>query len=413
MKRRWNRALLFALLMSLAVTFVVSAQNQSSTQAAQTTTQTQQSLVLKTLISAFDSGDNATKRQVMQRAQAQPAGQMAPLYSHALDFFVSNAPQVTGDVNLYQAAIEMANSIAKSGTSADLSQLWNLFQSVRDNTLRIALLNDFGTLGKGDAQTVVNVNSWIEREALSAQAGARPDQQVVQAAVDNLSRIADASSFATFLHVILAQISDPLSAASQKGMFAIKGDTASLAVSAIQRLDISQWDPAATFFLTAADSSESVRQAVAAGVLGLALDHRTADIDQQLQLRNLRSELVRFLTQHPVTAAAPALVRNFSQTVQEFDRGVTTRDRLLESIASLGASNSEAAAQRLSDFMNLLNTYTQNDRSHDMQVVLAVITALKSLGYQVAYQPLYFATLLKYPAPVLQAANDALGSLQK
>jgi len=413
MKRRWNRALLFALLMSLAVTFVVSAQNQSSTQAAQTTTQTQQSLVLKTLISAFDSGDNATKRQVMQRAQAQPAGQMAPLYSHALDFFVSNAPQVTGDVNLYQAAIEMANSIAKSGTSADLSQLWNLFQSVPDNTLRIALLNDFGTLGKGDAQTVVNINSWIEREALSAQAGARPDQQVVQAAVDNLSRIADASSFATFLHVILAQISDPLSAAAQKGMFAIKGDTASLAVSAIQRLDISQWDPAATFFLTAADSSESVRQAVAAGVLGLALDYRTADIDQQLQLRNLRSELVRFLTQHPVTAAAPALVRNFSQTVQEFDRGVTTRDRLLESIASLGASNSEAAAQRLSDFMNLLNTYTQNDRSHDMQVVLAVITALKSLGYQVAYQPLYFATLLKYPAPVLQAANDALGSMQK
>jgi len=416
MKRRWSRALLFVLLMGLAITFAVSAQNQQSqsgAQPAQTTTQTQQSLILKTLIAAFDSGDSATKLQVIKRAQAQPAEQMAPLYSHALDFFVSNAPQVTGDVNLYQAAIDTANSIVKSGTSAELTQLWSLFQSVRDNTLRIALLNDLGALGKGDAQTVANINSWIEREALSSQGGARPDQQVIQAAVDNLGKIADSSSLSTFLHVVLAQISDPLTTSAEKGLFAIKGDIVPLAVSAIQRLGISQWDAATTFFLTAADASASVRQGVASGILALTVDYRTADTNQQLQLRNLRSELARFLTQHPTKDAAAALVRNFAQTVQEFDRNLTTRDRLLESIASLGASDSEAAAQRLSDFMNLLNTYTQNDRTYDMQVVLAVIDNLKSLGYQVAYQTIYYATLLKYPAPVLQAANDALGALQK
>ncbi len=395
-----KRTRTLALLMFLAAAAVFAQSSQSSP-------------ILSTLTAAFDRGDVDTKLQVMQRATAQPADQMAPLYAHALDFVVNNAADVKTNSSLNQIALIDVRNLAKAGDKSVLVQLWHLFLSVDDNSLRIADLDALGALGSGDAQTVVNLNGWIQDTALGSQGGARPDLQVVRAAVENLSKIANETSFPIFLHVIVAQLSQPITDAAAKGLLGIKGDTAALAVSALDHMDISQWTYATQYLFSDAQIDDATRSKIAAGVLNLAVNYRTADEQALVTLKDTRASLVRYLTQHPVANAAGPLVQNFNLTVQEFDTGRTTRDRLLEAIAALGASNSDQAAARLSDYLNLLNTYTENDRSYDTQVILAVINNLKTLAKQVAYQPLYYATLLKYPERVLQAAQDALGVLQK
>ncbi|WP_455382229.1 hypothetical protein [Salinispira pacifica] len=402
-----KRSFILSLFLILAAAAVYSQTSQPSTTSPQT------SPILSTLTAAFDRGDVNTKLQVMQRAAAQPADQMAPLYSHALDYVVDNAPDVKTNDTLYQIALTDVRGLAKAGDKSVLSQLWHLFLSVNDNTLRIAILDAVGELGKGDAQTVVNLNAWIQDTALSSQGGARPDQQVILSAVQNLAKIADSTSYPVFLHVILAQVSDTITAAAAKGLQGLSGDAAAASVDAMRHLDPAQWSYAAQYLLSSDQLDDATKSKFAAGVLGLAVDFKSSSAEQQLTLRNVRAILVRYLTQHPTPEAANPLVKNFNLTVQEFDTGRTTRDRLLESIAALGASGSDQAAARLSDYLNLLNTYTENDRSYDTQVVLAVINNLKTLGKQVAYQPLFYATLLKYPQRVLQAAQDALSALQK
>ncbi len=396
--------------------FLVAAALYAQTEQAQSTPSApavQPSPILTTLTSAFDRGDSQTKLQVMKRADSQPAGQMVPLYVHALDFVVNNGPEVKTDTALNQIALLTVRNLAKAGQASVLEQLWHLFVSVDDNTIRIETLNAIGALGKGYTQTVVNLNGWIQGTALSAQSGVRPDLEVVYAAAANLAKIAEESSFPVFLHVILAQLSNPITAAAENGLFGIKGDTAALAVSAVGHLDLSQWSYAAQYFFSSSKTDAATKTKIGAGVLTLAVAFRTADEQQSVMLRDVRAALVRNLTQYPGPEAVDALVRNFNLTVQEFDAGRTTRDRLLESIASLGASGADPAAARLSDFLNVLNTYTERDRSYDTQVVLAVINNLKILGKQLAYQSVYYATLLKYPSRVLQAAQDALGALQK
>ncbi len=399
------RMLAFSVMLVLPLS--VFAQNQSTTQNQQS------SPVLNALLTAFDRGDTTTKLQVLKRAQSQPAQQMIPLYSHALDYAVSNAPQVSTDNSLNEVALLTVRQIKTAGSAAELSQLWSLFQAVPDNTIRIAILDDIGTYGKGDKQTVANLNGWIEDRALSSQGGATTDRQVVLAAVVNLSNIADSSSFPAFLHVILAQLSTQITDAAQKGMFGIQGDIGSLAVSSIERLNLSEWNAAVSYLLQSSPADGATKGKIAEGVLAHAVEFRITDAAQQTAMRTVRGQLVSYLTQHPEKGAVEPLIRNFNLTVQEFGDNRTTWDRLLESIASLGATGAEAAAKRLSDYLNLLNTYTENDRQYDTRVVLAVINNIKILGYQVAYQTVYYASLLKYPDSVLHAAESTLSSLQK
>ncbi len=226
---------------------------------------------------------------------------------------------------------------------------------------------------------------------MSSQGGATTDRQVVLAAVVNFSNIADSSSFPAFLHVILAQLSTQITDAAQKGMFGIQGDIGSLAVSSIERLNLSEWNAAVSYLLQSSPADGATKGKIAEGVLAHAVEFRITDAAQQTAMRTVRGQLVSYLTQHPEKAAVEPLIRNFNLTVQEFGDNRTTWDRLLESIASLGATGAEAAAKRLSDYLNLLNTYTENDRQYDTRVVLAVINNIKILGYQVAYQTVYYA----------------------
>jgi HEAT repeat protein len=130
-------------------------------------------------------------------------------------------------------------------------------------------------------------------------------------------------------------------------------------------------------------------------------------------LRQLRFRAARALQDIPYEPAAISLVRHLNLTFQDYERGVVAKTWLLEAIAALGSTGSETAAVRLADFLDLLNSFTEDDRPYDMQVTLAVVTNLERLGFAVAYDSLFYVTLLDYPQSVKDAARSAMDAVSQ
>ncbi|MCG8478074.1 MAG: hypothetical protein MI724_03190, partial [Spirochaetales bacterium] len=112
--------------------------------------------------------------------------------------------------------------------------------------------------------------------------------------------------------------------------------------------------------------------------------------------------------------ATGEVIRHFNETVLEYDRDRIPKNRLLEAIATLGAMGTPEAATRLTDYLELLNTFTEIDRPYDTQVLLAVITNLEILDSPSSYNALFFTTLLEnYPRRVRDAAREAMESVSQ
>ncbi|MCK5007173.1 MAG: hypothetical protein KAR73_07275, partial [Spirochaetales bacterium] len=78
----------------------------------------------------------------------------------------------------------------------------------------------------------------------------------------------------------------------------------------------------------------------------------------------------------------------------------------------LGAMGTHEAAVRLTQYLVLLNSYTERLREFDNIIVLAVIENLGSLGDKTAFDDLLYAQYLSYSSEIKKAARDALENLK-
>ena len=67
---------------------------------------------------------------------------------------------------------------------------------------------------------------------------------------------------------------------------------------------------------------------------------------------------------------------------------------------------------RLTQYLVLINSYTEKGKGYDEQVVLAVIACLGQLGDKVAFDDLMYTQYLNYSAAVKKAARAALDKLK-
>jgi hypothetical protein len=99
-------------------------------------------------------------------------------------------------------------------------------------------------------------------------------------------------------------------------------------------------------------------------------------------------------------------------TIGEFDRGLVDRNHLLDALGSLGAMSSHDAAVRLTQYLVLINSYTEKGKVYDDLVVLAVLQNLGALGDKVAFDDLMYTQYLNYSSGVKKAARAALDKLK-
>ena len=96
----------------------------------------------------------------------------------------------------------------------------------------------------------------------------------------------------------------------------------------------------------------------------------------------------------------------------EYDRGLADRRRVVEAVECLGAMGSHEAAVRLTQYLVLLNAYTERIQEFDNVIVLAVVQNLGRLGDKTAFDDLLYAQYLSYSSEIKNAIREALDKLR-
>ncbi|MFW5694643.1 MAG: hypothetical protein ACOCYB_05705 [Alkalispirochaeta sp.] len=373
-----------------------------------------QSERLESLQSSFDSADRSTKLEVLRTAESEDAETFGPLYAQALSYVINNANDLSAQQTLRDIAGIAVDRIAEGGYTTAADEVWRLFGLFEETSARVEIAEDLADLVEQDSPTVDAMNEWVLRQNNLKRGGTGIDQQVLAAMTETLGQLGSPSSFRALLDVILADYPDFLTDAARQSLDNLEGDPVQLATEAVRSRDVDERMGTFEFFMTEDYLQEDQKAELALIVLDDALSRRPQSTELQEEVRRIRFLATDVLRDAEFEPATDVLIRHFNETVLEYDRGRVVRGRVLEAASALGATGSEAAAQRLTEYLELLNTYTEIDRPSDTQLMLGIISNLERLGQPLAYDALFSVTLLDgYPRRVRDAAREAMNSVSQ
>ncbi|MFW5785868.1 MAG: hypothetical protein ACOCYC_01370 [bacterium] len=389
---------LFILVLSLGLIGVIAAQDTSNADR---------------MIENFENAGKEVKVRILRTAQEEDVEGMGPLYRTALQYVVANSGDISGDEQLQELGRLSVEGIVRTGYSEAARDVWQLFENYQDTQARVQLLQALAAVDAEDRRLLPSLNDWVAERHNLKRSGSNLDERVLRAALETLGTYDDPSSFDLLLEAVLLQYSRNVGDTAESVLFELNGEAVQMATQAIRRRDAADKLDALDYLLDSDELSEEQKSEVALAALENALSSDPVDSSAREALRQVRYASAEWLRRTGYDEATPAMVRHFNQTFLDYDRGRIRKTWVLEAIAGLGAMDTEAAAERLTQFMDLLNTYTENDRAYDTQITLAVIENLEQLGYPIAYNALFYASLLDYPGRVKEAARTAMAALAR
>lgn len=369
---------------------------------------------LGTFQANFSSSNLQTKLEILRAANNQDAAAFAPLYGQALSYVVSNAEQLVQEPLLRQIALLAINRIDAGGYTPAVNDLWRLFRLYDETTARIEIISVLGRLAGDSPQVIDYINEWVGTQNNLTKAGTRVDLQVLTATIEAVGVLGDASSFPAILDTILLEYSDFVHDAALATLSQLDGVPLDLAAAAIRSRDVLEKRAAFEFLTTSDYLSDADKAEFSRIALADALSSVPTGNEEVLEVRAIRFASAQFLRNAGYSEATRELIRHFNETVLEWDRGRIPKTALLEAIAALGAMGNADAATRLTDYLELLNTYSEMDRPYDTQIVLATIGNLEILDSPSSYNALFYATLLEnYPDRIKDAARQAMAAVSQ
>jgi len=369
---------------------------------------------LETFQANFSSSNLQTKLEILRAADNQDAASFGPLYGQALSYVVSNAEQLVEEPLLRQIALLAINRIDQGQYLPAVNDLWRLFRLYDETTARIQVIGVLGRLAGDNAQVIDYINEWVGAQNNLTRAGTRVDLQVLTATVESVGVLGSESSFPVILDTILLQYPDFVNDVAENAISQLDGVPLELASAAIRDRDVVEKRAAFEFFTAGDYLSETDKADFARVALADALSLVPRENEEVEEVRLIRFGAAQFLREAAYSPATSVLIRHFNETVLEWDRGRIPKTRVLEAIAALGAMGNAEAASRLTDYLELLNTYSEMDRPYDTQIVLATIGNLELLDSPSSYNALFYATLLEnYPDRIKDAARQAMAAVSQ
>jgi hypothetical protein len=192
----------------------------------------------------------------------------------------------------------------------------------------------------------------------------------------------------------------------------IKGDITQLYMNVIMEGRFKEKKEALTYSIKAENLTEENKCRIAEFGLNSALHSSPVDPDDKIAVLEIRYIAVEFLSEKNWSQASPLVIEHFNQAVFDMDKRRVAKAYLLKAIEALGNIRTHEAAQRLTLYLELVNSFTESGSVYDEQIVLAVINGLANLGDRVASGALLYTRYLNYSAMVKKAAQDALRQLK-
>lgn len=369
--------------------------------------------VLETYRRNFAIGSLDVKIQILRdAAQSAAAASFGPLYQQALEFVLENASLLTTDPRFRQIAGIAAEQVATVGYAPARTALWRLFEEDTETGTRIRAANALGAVGAGDPEVIERLNRFLDDQNALFAAGSGADPQVVPAILGALGRLGDPSSFPPLFTAMVLGYSAETTRVAEAALLAVRGDLREMLAGVVRTGRADEKLKALQMAVESDRIAEADQAALAELALDVGLHTSAADARARASLRALRSLAARTLRDRSWAKASALLIENLDTTIGEVDRELASKGELLEAIAALGAIGTHAAAVRLTQYLVLLNSYTEKGKGYDEQVVSAVIESLGMLADKVSFDDLMYTQYLDYSNAIKKAARAAIERLR-
>jgi len=368
--------------------------------------------LLKAHMRNFEMAGIEVKIQILEDASASGVREFGSLYLQALDYVLSNTALIPADGRLRQMVVIAADQIKESAYAAARYSLWDLFEADQDIMLRVSVLNSLGIVGKGDPSIIQELNRWLDAQNSFFNSGKTPDFQVLKACIAALAEIGDPSSFPAIFSAANIGYPGEIAALSKNALMEIGGDLDQNLKGIIKDQPIADKKTALVMALEHEGLEDDRKAEVAEFAMDMALHMGLTDAGQRAIAREIRFESAKALMERKWSRATPLAIEHFGATLLEYEKGVSTKNSFLEAIATLGSMGSHEAAVRLTQYLVLLNSYSERGQRIDDQIILAVIVNLGNLGDKVAFDDLMYVGYLNYTSQIKKAGRKSLENLK-
>jgi hypothetical protein len=361
----------------------------------------------------FAIGSLDVKIQILQDAASGTAvSSMGPLFLQAVDFVNDNASLVPTDARFNQLATIAAQQIGAIGYKDARASLWKLFQAGVDSASLAAAATALGLVGAGDPEIIANLNRYVDSQNTIFTSGKPPDTVVIAAAFQALGRLGDPSSFPILFSAMNLGYGDKLTAIARDALLSIKGDFEQMLMAVIKDRPLTEKQMALEMTLDSDKLPDKAKADVAEYALDIGLHTSVQDAAGRNMLRDMRFTAAAVLGDRAWSHATALMIEHLDMSIGEFDKGLIDRNHLLDAISSLGAMKTHEAAVRLTQYLVLINSYTEKGKAYEESVVYAVLDNLGKLGDKVAFDDLMYTQYLNYSSGVKRAARAALDKLK-
>jgi len=360
----------------------------------------------------FTRGSLATKVRVLQDSIEYEDADMAPLYTLSLEFITGNSWMLLNDNLGRELMLFTVRLLGKNRIEESAGELWQFFNKIDDSALQIEIMNTLGDTASGNSEIIYGINAWLREYNNQFKAGEAVEQKLAAETVAALGKLGDPTSFPIVFTTGTIGYSEAVNLSAAEALGGIEGYFTDHIIQVI-RGSIPEEKIAA---LKAAYGQSSLMREDKASIALVALDvglySEVPDTETEGFLRELRYEAVRELTALNWAGGTDNLIQHFDNTVFEFDQKLCRKVNLIESIDALGGSGTHDAAVRLTIYLEVLNSYTENGQLVDEQIILSVIRNLGELGDNTAFDYLLYTGYLNYSGSVKRAAREALKNLK-
>jgi len=353
-----------------------------------------------------------TKLELLKEAAAYDDIDMGPLYDTALQFILGNASLLSTDALLRDMSVLSVNMIRKYKHAPAADNIWNLFGLYKDSLVRVPILQTLAEIASGNKALLAELNNFVDTQVSLFRSGVRIDVAVLDAALYAVGRLGDASSFPYLFAAYTTSISKAITEKAGAAMATLNGDYASFLAGVIRTNPPVEKVAALEAGLRGEALPVDKRAELAETALSVGVGYLSAVPGDQAAIVALRAAAARELAAREWQKASPLAVRHFYDFQIQYNRGQVSKSNFLESIALLGAMGTTEAAQALALYLQLINTETEQGKSFDEQITLAVVNNLGRLGDKAAFDYLLYIGYLQYPDSVKKAARDALQKLR-
>lgn len=354
----------------------------------------------------------STKLELLNDASRITTVNMTPLYIDALSFCNLYFPVLGTDSQLMDIA---ALSAAKSAQYKDVSaidSLKSVFLRIPESRVRTACLGSFSVLMQGQTPEVAFLERWFG-DAVDGTGDAASDPKVLSACAAALGKIGNPESLPVLFRAATGKLDTSVVQASSAAFNTISAGYTDYILAIVAQKNVQDVRSAFSFAVRNDTLSAQDRGRIAEAVFEYAYSlDPAADTANSGLIGHIIRDSMEQLTALKWAQASPLVVKYFYRVQGDYKNRAAGVEQLVPVVNCMGAMGTQEAAQALSIFLGLLNSETEQKKTYNEQILLAVIQALGDLGDKTAFDYLLYVGYLDYPETVKQASRDALARLQ-